>query len=209
MQPKQPHSPVIVGITGPTGSGKTVLTDCLKSRGAAVVDADAVARLVVKPGEPCLAALAEHFGADILTADGTLDRRALAAKAFASDEKTAALTALTHPFILSRMRQELRTAAEAGAPLIVLDAPLLFESGLCADCDQTVAVLAPKEVRLTRICARDGLTEAQAETRMARQPQDDFYTSRADRILQNRGDLAALQAAAARLADELMEKKEY
>ncbi len=198
-KPNNPKKPIVLGLTGPTGSGKTVLADALRARGAAVVDADAVARLVVEKGEPCLAALAERFGADILEADGSLNRRALAKKAFANDGETAALTAITHPFILSRMRDEMRAAADRLVPLIVIDAPLLFESHFDAECDKTVAVLASEETRRARICARDGLSAEEAAARIARQPQDDFYTSRADLVLQNDGDVEPLQTAAAEL----------
>ena len=191
-----PEKPVVLGLTGPTGSGKSVVADCLKSHGAVVIDADAVARDVVGKGEPCLAALVEEFGAEILNPDETLNRHALAAKAFASDEQTARLTALTHPFILSRMRVQMREAAQTGAKLVVVDAPLLFESKFDSVCDKTVAVLASKETRLARICARDNISERAAADRMARQPDDDFYKTHATRVIRNDGDLAALQAAA-------------
>ena len=193
---ERPKTAVVLGLTGPTGSGKSVIADCLKSHGAVVIDADKAARDVVEKGEPCLTALTEEFGSDILHADGSLNRHALAAKAFESDEKTARLTALTHPFILSRMRDEMRAAENAGAPLIVVDAPLLFESGFDSVCDKTVAVLADKQTRLTRICARDGIDEQAAADRIARQPEEDYYVSRATRTLRNDGDLSALNHAA-------------
>ena len=187
---------VVLGLTGPTGSGKSAVADVLKAHGAVIIDADKVARDVVEKGEPCLAALVEAFGTEILNPDETLNRRALAAKAFASDEQTALLTALTHPFILARMRKELAEAEKAGAKLIVVDAPLLFESGFDRVCDKTVAVLARREARLSRICARDGISEKAAAERMARQPDDEFYAARATRLIRNDGDLAALHSAA-------------
>lgn len=189
-------TPVILGLTGPTGGGKSVVASFLKARGAVVIDADAVARRVTEPGEPCLEAISAEFGADVLNADGSLNRRLVARRAFASDEKTARLNAITHPFILSRMRAEMRAAAASDAPLIVVDAPLLFESSLDTECDQTLAVLAPKKARLARICERDGLSEADAAARMARQPDEAFYKSRATHHIENNGDLAALEAAA-------------
>ena len=192
----QPHNPIVLGLTGPTGSGKSVVADVLVKRGATLIDADAVARSVVKKGKPCLAALVDAFGSGILRSDGALNRRALARLAFADDEKTALLTAITHPFILSEMCDKLQKAAARGAALIVVDAPLLFESSFDTVCDKTVAVLAPGATRLERICERDRISKADAAARMARQPDDTFYTTRATRVIQNTGNLASLQACA-------------
>ena len=183
-----------IGLTGPTGSGKSVVAAIWAERGAAIIDADAIAREVTKPGHPCLEALAEAFSPDILRTDGSLDRRALAALAFADPDATKKLTGITHPFILELCRA--RAAQADGAPFIVYDAPLLFESGLSDDCDLTVAVLAGHDTRLARIRARDALTDEQARLRMQTQPGDCFYIARADRILRNNGDANALRAQA-------------
>ncbi len=179
----------ILGLTGPTGAGKGAVGAMLTKRGAQVIDTDRLAREVVEKGSECLRQLAAHFGDDILHADGTLDRAALAAKAFASPAEKAALEAITHPAIIARTQDIL---ASSEAPFAVIDAPLLFESGMDALCDVTLAVLAPAELRLSRILARDGITEAAARQRMNAQPDDAFYRERADHILINDGDEAQL-----------------
>lgn len=180
---------IILGLTGPTGAGKGVVGDYLATRGALVIDTDRLARDVVAKGSDALQKLVAHFGDDILHEDGTLNRAALAQKAFASPSEKAALEAITHPAIIARSKEML---AQSDAPLAVIDAPLLFESGMDAMCDVTLAVLAPADTRLRRIMARDGITEDAARHRMQAQPQDAFYLERADRILHNDGDKEAL-----------------
>ena len=193
----------IVGLTGPTGAGKGVVGALLAARGAFIIDTDRLAREVVAKGEPCLAALAAHFGQDILLDDGSLDRAALAAKAFADPHEKAALEAITHPAIIARSQDLLR---DCHAPLAVIDAPLLFESGMDAICHTTLAVLAPAEVRLARIRTRDGIDETAALRRMNAQPDDAFYRERADHILNNDGDEAQLEAQLLSLLPQLWEE---
>lgn len=182
---------IVIGLTGPTGAGKGEVAAILARRGALIVDTDGLAREVVQAGSPCLQALAAHFGDDILRADGTLDRARLAQKAFSSPAQKAALEAITHPAIIARSREIM---AQSDAAVAVIDAPLLFESGMDALCDVTLAVVAPSELRLARILARDGIDEAQARLRMDAQPDEQFYRSRARHTLVNDGDLDALQA---------------
>ncbi len=180
----------VLGLTGPTGAGKGAVGRILAQRGAQVIDTDRLAREVVEKGSACLAQLAAHFGEDILCADGTLDRAALASKAFASPAEKAALEAITHPAIIARTRDIL---AGCEASLVVIDAPLLFESGMDALCNMTLAVLASADVRLSRILARDGISEAAARQRMNAQPDEAFYRARADHSVINDGDEAQLE----------------
>ncbi len=187
-----------IGLTGPTGSGKGLLSGWLSGRGAAVIDCDRVAREVTAPGHPCLAALAEAFSPTVLRPDGSLDRAALAACAFADAQSCARLNRITHPFILELCRERADAAQAAGRTLIVWDAPTLFESGLDRDCTDTVAVLAPPETRLARIRARDGLDEAAALLRMRAQHDDAFYREHADAVLDNDGTPEELYAKAER-----------
>lgn len=183
----------IVGLTGPTGAGKSEAARLLSAAGIPVVDADRLAREVTAKGHPCLLELAQAFSSAILHADGTLNRAALAAAAFACEESTARLNAITHPHILRLAEERFAALQNEGFTLVAVDAPLLFESGMDTMCDRTVAVLAPAEVRQARICERDGITAEQAALRMHAQPDETFYRERADEVLYNDGDLAAFR----------------
>ena len=170
----------VIGLTGPTGSGKTTFASLLRERGFYVADADAAARKVVQPGSPVLDALCAAFGADIVE-DGALCRKKLAARAFASPEDVQKLNALTHPAIECALFDEI--AAHPHARGAVIDAAALIESGIAEKCDLVAAALAPREERLRRIMLRDGLSEEQARARMQAQQPDTFYTQKADVVL--------------------------
>ena len=186
-----------LGLTGPTGAGKSTVARLLEQNGIPLVDADAIARTVTEKGSPVLSALADTFGKEILFPNGSLDRRALAAVAFSSKENTEKLNAVTHPAILARIR---RALADATGDAVVLDAPLLFETGLDALCAHTAAIVADEAVRLARITARDGISEEAAKKRMAVQPDTAFYAARADILLYNNGDRSPAMLAADLLA---------
>ena len=186
-----------LGLTGPTGAGKSTVARLLEQNGIPLVDADAIARTVTEKGSPVLSALADTFGKDILFPDGSLDRRALAAVAFSSKENTEKLNAVTHPAILARIR---RALADATGDAVVLDAPQLYETGLDALCDHTVAIVADEEVRLARITTREDISEEAAKKRMAVQPDTAFYAARADILLYNNGDRSPAMLASDLLA---------
>lgn len=193
---------IVVGLTGPTGAGKSAVARRLEAVGWQIIDADVLARRVVEPGEAALKALVERFSEAILRADGTLDRAALAKVAFASRETTAALNAIVHPAVIAKMNEELAEAKRRSVR-VALDVPLLFQAGLESLCDLTVAVTAPEAVRRERIRRRDALTEEQAVARMNAQPSAEYYTSRADRVIDNGGDETALETAVKALLEEV------
>lgn len=195
---------LVVGVTGPTGAGKSELTAILREQRIPVVDTDQLAREVVEPGQPCLAALVEAFSPAILLPDGRLDRKALATRAFATQETARLLNDRTHPYIIDRTKAILKELAATGERLAVVDAPLLFESGMDVLCDRTVAVTAPAEQRLARILQRDELSEEQAARRMAAQQPEVFYASRADEVLCNDGSLTDFRKRARLLASHMM-----
>ncbi|MBQ9415121.1 MAG: dephospho-CoA kinase [Clostridia bacterium] len=182
----------IWGLTGPTGSGKGAVGALLIARGFEVIDTDALAREAVEPGSPCLAALVNAFSPAILRPDGTLDRAALAERAFADKQAQQTLNAIVHPAVIARTMELLSGDTPVG---FVIDAPLLFESGLSRVCDRTVAVLCDAAQRKARIMRRDGLSDDRARLRMNAQPDDAYYIEHADAVIRNDGDLDALEAA--------------
>ncbi len=175
----------IIGITGQTGAGKSTICRALVSRGAYHIDADAVAKSLYYKGAPILSNLQDAFGSQILTADGALDRPALAAAAFRDRDSTARLNAIVHPAVTEKIRAILDEQRKAGVQCVLIDAIALFESGEAALCDRTVGVIAPEVVRLARITARDGLSEADALLRIRAQHDESFYVSRCDDVIRN------------------------
>lgn len=196
---------MIVGLTGPSGAGKGVAAAEFAAHGFRVIDADLVARQVTVAGEPVLARLAEEFGADVLHPDGTLNRRRLAERAFATQEGTGRLNALLHGEICRRMLAEAATAAAEGKPCL-FDAPLLFEAGLDKECDCCVAVLAPTEIRLARLRQRDRRTDTELRQRLARQPDDAFYEARCDYRLVNDGSEEDFRQSVEQVIGQIMRR---
>ncbi len=195
---------VILGLTGPSGAGKGALAAAMKKYNVPHLDTDAIYHELLIPPSPCLDALVTAFGTSILRADGSLDRAELAAIVFAPNAPAARLTTLntvTHSFILAETRRRIAAAREAGKPAVLVDAPLLYESGFDAECDAVIAVIAPRKIRLARIMARDRITQEAAALRLDAQKDDAFYTERADFVVINDGDIRSLEAAAARIMD--------
>ena len=194
---------ITLGITGRSGCGKSTVTAVFAGHGVPLADADQISREILLPGSPLLPALAERFGADILKADGTLDRRLLADRAFASPEGKAALDRLTHPEIVRRIRAAKQAAQAAGAPLFVLDGAVIVGTAAQAECDRLCVVTAPFETSVARIVARDGIAPEMAARRLNAQTPEAVLTAQADYILHNDAGLDALQEAAARLCETL------
>ena len=194
---------ITLGITGRSGCGKSTVTAVFAGHGVPLADADQISHEILLPGSPLLPALAERFGADILKADGTLDRRLLADRAFATPEGKAALDGLTHPEIVRRIRAAKQAAQEAGAPLFVLDGAVIVGTAAQAECDRLCVVTAPFETSVARIVARDGIAPEMACRRLNAQTPEAELTAQADYVLHNDADLAALQAAAEQLCSAL------
>jgi dephospho-CoA kinase len=195
----------MVGLTGGIGSGKSTVARMLIERGAVVVDADKIAREVVEPGQPALAALVERFGAEILQADGSLDRTELAARAFVDDETRKELEAITHPAI----GEEFLRQVAAGPPdgIVVHDVPLLVESKRGFPYDAVIVVEAPRELRLDRLEAR-GVARHDAERRMDLQASDEERRKVATWVVDNAADLAHLEEQIAKIWSGLEAKAE-
>lgn len=174
---------IVVGLTGQTGAGKTTASEAAASLGFPVIHADAVAREALSPGSDCLKRVAEAFGEDIIDENGACRRQVLARRAFADREHTELLNRLTHPWIRSRIREYIEQHRSEYDDMVVLDASQLFESGGEEDCDVIVSVTAPKEVRLQRICRRDGISEEAARQRMSAQHDEAFFRERSQFLL--------------------------
>lgn len=185
---------VIIGLTGPTGSGKTTLSDIAKKYGFCIINADSVARDVVKKGESLLKKLDGEF-LGVLDSDGGLDRAALAKKAFCSKESTEKLNSIMLPVITDRISSIIDEYKSGGKSKILLDAPTLFEAGADKFCTKTVGVLCDKEVRKLRIIKRDNITEDAAVRRINAGKPDSFYREKCDYILNNNGNIKEFSAA--------------
>lgn len=186
----------VIGLTGPTGSGKSTVADLWREQGAYIIDADQLARKVTEPNSSCLSKLADAFSPAILNADGTLNRSELAKRAFASPEQTQLLNEITHPAITALIREKIERAAEQGFKVAVLDAPLLYEAQADILCDTIVAVIAPDEVRMKRIMQRDAITLEQATQRMSAQKSNDFYCRDGVHVLDGGTDIESLRLQA-------------
>ncbi len=186
----------VVGLTGPTGSGKTTVANAWRDHGAYIIDTDKLARQVTEIGSPCLIELAKVFSSAILNEDGSLNRAELAKRAFATPEDTQQLNAITHPAIVALTQQEIEHAAEQGYSVAVVDAPLLYEAKADELCDTIVAVIASSDVRKKRIMARDNLTDDQATQRISAQQPDAFYCRDGVTVLDGGTDIHTLQQAA-------------
>lgn len=169
----------ILGLTGPTGAGKSIFSKCAGEFGFTVIDCDGVAREAVGKGMPALTRLCEVFGDEILLKNGELDRRKLALIAFSSPDKTELLNETVLPFIKELVLGRIK------GDFVLLDAPTLFESGIDKICDATVAVTAPVAVRKERITKRDGIDCVAADMRISAGKTDDFYRENADIVLEN------------------------
>ncbi len=188
----------IIGMTGPTGAGKSSVADTARTLGFKVIDCDTLARKAVEKGTQGLSAVVRAFGSDILNADGTLNRKALAKAAFSSNDKTELLNKTLLPFIV-----ELVNGQIGESNLVLLDAPTLFESGADGICTDTFAVLSDPDIRKSRIMARDGITETEATLRMSAGKSDEFYKAKTANIIYNNGDISQFKANAKALLNNL------
>jgi dephospho-CoA kinase len=181
---------VRVGLTGGIASGKSLVAAELAARGAIIIDADVLAREVVEPGTPGLAAIIERFGPQVLT-DGRLDRAHLAEIVFADPAARRDLERIVHPVVRARAAELERAAGSAAVVVHVI--PLLVETGQQGDFDLVVAVDVDHETQLRRLMARDGFSRAEAESRIAAQAAREDRRIAADLVLDNSGSMAELQ----------------
>ncbi|MFJ9828321.1 dephospho-CoA kinase [Streptomyces sp. NPDC101160] len=193
-----------VGLTGGIGAGKSEVSRLLVSYGAVLIDADRIAREVVEPGTPGLAAVVEEFGPEILTPEGTLDRPRLGSIVFADPERLAALNAIVHPLVGARSAE---LEGQAGPDdVVVHDVPLLTENGLAPLYDLVVVVDAAPETQLDRLVRLRGMTEDEARARMAAQATRAQRRAVADLLIDNDGPLEALEPQVRKVWEELRQR---
>jgi dephospho-CoA kinase len=188
---------MLVGLTGGIGSGKSLVAELLAEHGATIIDADVLAREVVAPGTPGLAAVRERFGAGVLRSDGSLDRGALGRIVFGDPLARRDLEAIIHPAV--RVRAAALTALAPEGAVVVQVIPLLVETGQQGNFDQVVVVDVDPEVQLSRIVRRDGLNEAEAQARLRAQANRGARLAAAHVVLRNNGTRDDLAAAVDRL----------
>ncbi len=193
----------VVGLTGGIASGKSTFAAALRARGVPVVDADALARAAVAPGTAALAEIARTFGPGVLGPDGALDRKRMAALVFSDPDARRRLEAITHPAVRAAMAAETARLAAAGHPLAFYDTPLLYEVGLDRLLDSVVVVWAPPAAQRARLAARDGLSAAEADARIAAQLPIEEKAARADFVVENAGAPSELEAKSERLLADL------
>lgn len=184
---------ILVGLTGGIGAGKSTVARMLAERGAVVIDADAIVRDLQQPGQPVLDAIVARFGAEVLTADGGLDRTALATRVFADADARAQLNAIVHPAVRDEMAR--RIAAAADAEVVVLDVPLIAESTGREGMTLVITVEASELLRAQRLEAGRGMAASDARARMASQATRAQREAVADIVIENDGDLESLERA--------------
>lgn len=195
----------VIGITGPTGAGKTTALDALRDLGGRVVDCDAVYHQLLDSSQPLRDELRARYGGGVFRGDGTLDRKALGAVVFGDEAALADLNAITHKYVGFAVDEAIESARQALAPAIAIDAIALIESGISRRCQCLVAVTAPDEIRVRRIMAREGIPEEYARLRVSAQKKESWFRENCDYVLVNDcADAASFRAKAGALFKEIM-----
>ena len=199
------NKPFILGLTGGIGCGKSEAAACLRSLGAAHVDADAILRALTAPGGEALPAIRERFGDGVFHPDGTLNRAALGQIVFDSAPHRRLLEGILHPLVQHRVLSEIQAAGERGDRVVVLDVPLLFETGMDVLCDETWAVTADAETQLIRVMSR-GFTAEQAQARIDSQMSAEERSARATRTINTNRPIDRTQAELTSMYQQLLKR---
>ena len=190
----------VVGLTGPTGAGKSSVTAVAENLGFKIVDCDKLSRVAVEKGSEGLLAVVAAFGDEVLNDDKTLNRAVLAQKAFSTPENTELLNKTLLPYIMTLVK------AELDCDLVLLDAPTLFESGADSLCNEVIAVISDEKTRFDRIMARDNIDEEAALLRIKAGKPDEFYIEKTNNIVYNDCELSVLNLKIQKLLTKLMEE---
>lgn len=186
---------LLVGLTGGIATGKSAVSEMFRSLGAAIVDADLLAREVVEPGQPALAEIAREFGSGVIAADGRLDRKKLAAIVFADGERRRRLEAMTHPRIREAFDRRLSDLTkEQFRGLVIFDAAVMIESGNYKNMERLVVVVTDEATQIARLVARDGCTREESLARIRSQMPLSEKAKLADYVIDNSGSRGATEA---------------
>lgn len=199
----------VIGMTGRSGSGKGYLCDKFLAFGIPSLDTDSIYRSLTSKGEkmkPCTRELCECFGEQVVAEDNSLDRKNLSEIVFRNREMLAILNEITHKYILGEVRARIAALSSAGCAAVIVDAPVLFESGFDIECDVNVLVRSSEEKRIKRIMLRDRITEEQAKRRLASQSPDSDIIEKVDFIIDNDGDEALTDRQIANVVDFVFNK---
>ncbi len=196
----------IIGLTGPTGSGKSIIGEFLKENEVVkIIDTDEIAREATKNKSACAVSLNAVFGGDLLDENGDIIRMKLASRAFSTKEDTKLLNDIVHPWVFLKVFEKINEYKEQNVKYIFIDAPVLIESNGNAMCDIVVSVLADEETRINRVIKRDNITLSQAKLRINAQNNDEFYVRNSDYVIYNDKDLESIKNKSLELINFLNE----
>lgn len=198
----------VIGLCGGSGSGKGTVAKMFAEFNILSIDTDKVYHMLTSEKSSCLDALVAEFGEDILSEDGSLNRKALAQIVFAgndSDKKRAALNRISHKFVLEKTREMLDELKNKGTPAALVDAPLLFESGFDKECDAVIAVVADEQTRIERIKERDGVSAEYARARIKAQLSDEYLIKNSDYVIDNSGTVNDTGLCVSEIARKILE----
>jgi dephospho-CoA kinase len=200
-----PRKFLLVGLTGGIATGKSTVSAFLRQLSCEIIDADLLAREVVEPGQPAWTTIVAEFGQDVLTGDGTLDRKKLGAIVFADPERRRRLEAITHPAIRERFQARLDELAEKGfTGIVIFDAAVMIESGNYKNMDRLVVVVTDEPTQMSRLRGRDGTDDAEGRRRIASQMPLSEKAKLADYVIDNSGDRHATAEQVRRVFAALM-----
>ena len=200
------NRPYIIGLTGGIGTGKSEAAKFLASLGAVHLDADAISHELTKPGGEALEPIRAEFGEGVFREDGTLDRQALANITFSDPARKRALEAILHPRIQRDIMRGIDRAAEEGAKVVILDVPLLFETGMDALCDETWVLSADAETQVARVMMRDRVEREQVEARIQSQMPAEEKEKLATQVIPTERPMEKTQAELAALYQQVLKR---
>ena len=198
---------LIVGFAGGSGSGKTLASGFFLKFNIPSIDTDSIYRKMTVAGGKCIEPLRRAFGDSVITSDGSLDRAILAGIIFASEEKRRQLNSITHKMILEEVREIIEDFRKNDVPAVLIDAPLLFESGFDKECDIIISVISDIETRIDRIIERDGITRDKALARINAQHSDDFLIEKSNFIIINNSSPEYVEAQVNEIAKKILTER--